>query len=399
MTDLLDARGYEIILRASGGSGVTIKYLGASETEHPALTYDEDPYVVSCVKEQEFTESFSAVLKDPGIRTSGLKIRAAAEEDTEISLSVCGQEVCRLTVGKDREAEETVDVAGLCSEEREYLRRIHGILYRLLEEADRICQKHGIRYYLVFGGLLGALRYNDIIPWDDDVDIAMTREDFERFKEAARRELGADFGYLDCSEMGNGAFLDFMCRILYLKEPAATDVFDKVSGKCQKGLENHLPLDIYILDKAFDSPRLHKFHMLLIRGVYGLGMGHRAYLNMEEYAGCGRMQRLAIGTLAAVGKLLPAKWIFWLHDKVSTVNQKKETKDFFMSNGYLPFIHTRYSRAWFEGHETMKLGDLDICVPADVPAYLKRAYYDYYHYPPVEKRIPGHRPRPEGAAV
>ena len=75
------------------------------------------------------------------------------------------------------------------------------------------------------------------------------------------------------------------------------------------------------------------------------------------------------------------------------MHEKKETKDYFMSNGFLPFIHTRYSREWFQGGNRMKLGDMEARVPADAEAYLKRAYY---HYPPMCKRIPEHSPDAEG---
>ena len=60
------------------------------------------------------------------------------------------------------------------------------------------------------------------------------------------------------------------------------------------------------------------------------------------------------------------------------------------SNGYLPFIHTKYVCRWFEGTKRVKLGNVTTNVPCRYRSYLKRAYYDYYHLPPVEKRIPGH---------
>ena len=67
-----------------------------------------------------------------------------------------------------------------------------------------------------------------------------------------------------------------------------------------------------------------------------------------------------------------------------------------MSNGFLPFIHTRYSKAWFGADRRVKLGDMEVSAPAEMEAYLKRAYYDYYHYPPVNKRVPGHSPDADG---
>ncbi len=59
----------------------------------------------------------------------------------------------------------------------------------ILEEIDRICRHHGITYWLDGGSLLGAVRHGGFIPWDDDIDIAMSLTDAQHFVEIAPREL------------------------------------------------------------------------------------------------------------------------------------------------------------------------------------------------------------------
>ena len=53
-------------------------------------------------------------------------------------------------------------------------------LLTLLKEFDAICRKHDITYYLEGGSLLGAVRHKGFLPWDDDVDLSMTRDNFQK---------------------------------------------------------------------------------------------------------------------------------------------------------------------------------------------------------------------------
>ncbi len=395
MKELMDYRGYAVCLGSPSEQTVQIGYLGAVQPEYEGESYDEDPFTVPRVKDREFRGNYRCVLRDTGITASGLKLCLSAAQEAEVTVSVCGELRRTFRVGPGTEGELVIspdELGQLCTWEKEYLAAAHRVLYRLIGEVDRVCRKHHIPYFLVFGGLLGVLRYGEMIPWDDDVDVAMTRKDFERFRKIAPKELGEGFRYLDCRDLGNGAFLDFLCRIVCTEEQLPLTIFSKVSGKCRKEIEGWLPLDIYILDNASDSPRLHKLHMFLIRTVYGLGMGHRAHLDFGEYTSAGKFTAAAVRGLAAAGRIIPAPLIFSLHDWISTLFRGKKTKTYFMSNGFLPFIHTRYDRAWFEKASEVEFGGMKLLAPGDVKAYLKRAYYDYYHYPAVEKRVPGHGP-------
>lgn len=66
-------------------------------------------------------------------------------------------------------------------EHTEYIKRIHEEILIVMDEVDRVCREHNLQYYLIGGTLLGAVRHEGFIPWDDDLDIAMPRGDYETF--------------------------------------------------------------------------------------------------------------------------------------------------------------------------------------------------------------------------
>ena len=63
----------------------------------------------------------------------------------------------------------------------------------VLSEVDRICNKYNLSYYAASGTMLGALRHKGYIPWDDDIDIAMKREDYDKFIKIAQSELPSNY--------------------------------------------------------------------------------------------------------------------------------------------------------------------------------------------------------------
>lgn len=69
------------------------------------------------------------------------------------------------------------------------LRKLQMELYDILLEFDRICKKMDLPYYLAYGTLLGSIRHQGFIPWDDDVDVWMTRKNYEAFRRCCQKEL------------------------------------------------------------------------------------------------------------------------------------------------------------------------------------------------------------------
>ena len=80
---------------------------------------------------------------------------------------------------------------------------------KILDEIVRICDNYNLRYFLIGGTLLGAVRHKGYIPWDDDLDISMPRKDYNQFIEIAKKQLSQNFK-LDCKYTNNKYWLPFI---------------------------------------------------------------------------------------------------------------------------------------------------------------------------------------------
>ena len=73
------------------------------------------------------------------------------------------------------------------------LTKIQDYVYKIFVEFDRVCRKHGIKYSMEGGTLLGAVKYQNFVPWDDDIDVIMLREDYEKFLKVVPQELNGEY--------------------------------------------------------------------------------------------------------------------------------------------------------------------------------------------------------------
>lgn len=272
-----------------------------------------------------------------------------------------------------------------------YMEKAHRILFILLSEIDRVCKKYGLKYYLICGGLIGAVRHKNFIPWDDDIDVAMTREDFDKLKKIAKKEWrSGSFLFVDYNQLGNGAFLDYMTRVIYMDEEIPINVFRKIRGKGRSDIDNHMPLDIYVLDKAPKDEKKFQRLVKCIQGLYGLGMAHRAYINYDEYSNTKPEMQKKIKLLTNIGKYIPLWLIVWVYELVRKSYRHLKEYDYFQSNGWILCIPWRFKREWFEEGAEVEINGTSFMAPKMYDEFLRFFYGDYMKLPPEEKRKPTH---------
>ena len=119
----------------------------------------------------------------------------------------------------------------------------------MMDEVKRICDENNLKYYLSSGTLLGAIRHQGFIPWDDDVDLCMPREDYNKFVKMLPDKLGEKYFFVDWNNTPNYAlaFGKIMMKGTVLREE-----------KGNPNLPNAIYIDIFPLDYICDDEKIEK---------------------------------------------------------------------------------------------------------------------------------------------
>jgi len=282
-------------------------------------------------------------------------------------------------------------------DEQAYIKKSHEILYKLTKEFTEVCRENNLHYYIICGSLIGVLRHHDLVPWDDDIDLAMPREDYNKLKKIAKERWNNDtFKFLDYKNLGGGAFLDCMPRLFYMKEKLPTKVFKKVHGRATADVEDRIFLDIYVMDNAHPNPKKHAFRTNCMKGIYNLCMGHRAVLDYSEYEGYipNRTLRL-MKFLHGVGGVLPLRFLIWMYERFSqSANRNPKSDSYFMNACAIVCIERTFKHEFFEEGAPGKLHGMDVRVPKDADGLFHAMGYgglaSIMNYPPYSIRKPSH---------
>lgn len=134
----------------------------------------------------------------------------------------------------------------------------------VLMEIDRVCKKHNIVYYADWGTLLGTVRHGGFIPWDDDLDIVMKREDYERFMNVARFDMEEGF---DVQTFRNQKdFWLFMGKVVGKNRFC----FEKEHLRRFHNFPYIACVDIFVLDYVYRDPKKEEERRILCKYMLGV---------------------------------------------------------------------------------------------------------------------------------
>lgn len=267
------------------------------------------------------------------------------------------------------------------------LNEFHNVLLELLVEFDRICRKQNIKYSLAYGTLIGAVRHKGFIPWDDDVDVMLTRKEYKRFCQACLKELDNKF-FLQTKITEP----DYPYNIARIRKNDTTMIYDKWE---KAGFHQGIYIDIYPIDNIPDNKFkrfVQKWSIIMLTPIR-ITSNKVIYFN----GGTSSNKRLK-NILYYILRCFPRKVCGKIEDRViEKYNSHKTSKSSLICEGQLllhpskdttPFdndIMEQYTELDFDGHKFMsveKYHDLLILL-----------YGDYMQLPPEDKRGMFHNPK------
>lgn len=252
----------------------------------------------------------------------------------------------------------------------EELRRVQCIQLELLQEVDRICKKCGIHYNIIAGTLLGAVRHQGFIPWDDDADVAFLRAEYEKFRRACRTELDRERFYFQDHRATEGY------RWGYGKLRRKGTVFLRKN-------QEHMPyeqgvfIDLFPLDGVPDNYLLrsiHNFECFCVRKLLWAKVG-----------------KIASGSVFlrkwyALLDRVPEKRIFRHYHRLIRRSNRIGGRMVRILMFPTPNSEYGYYRCWYENSRPITFEGVEFRSIADYDSYLSFKFGNYRELPPESQR-------------
>lgn len=240
------------------------------------------------------------------------------------------------------------------------------LLLEMLKDFDAVCRKHKIRYQLFAGTALGAARHQGFIPWDDDVDVILTRAEYERFFREAAGDFDPERYYV---QQEHGPHWPMQFSKLRRNHTACIEKYHPKDMAIHQGVY----LDIFPCDRLSEKPLMQRIQFAASKAIIAKALYARGY----------ETDSMAKKLFMQLCRLLPRR-------PLETLCMRKQDEQTRLYHSFLAagkrFEKNILPRAWMEESVEAVFEDGVFPISAHYDALLTRLYGDWHVLPPPHER-------------
>jgi lipopolysaccharide cholinephosphotransferase len=247
----------------------------------------------------------------------------------------------------------------------------------ILKKFDEVCRKNNLRWYPIGGILIGVIRHQGFIPWDDDVDVAMPREDYDKLEEACKKDLLYPYEF-------QSTFTDPDCYMFWSSIRNSETTGNRISC-LSKRLNNGVGIDVLPLEGCEDNYLKYKIRRIPLRV---LSVICNLYVNEFNDSPKAKFLRKFLRKFKINYRGI-YRWIEKQNSKHPMSKYKKCTLTLIAD----PIVQTKeglrrviWDKKDFESTISMPFENIEIPVPVGYDHILTTMYHDYMKFPPIDQR-------------
>lgn len=248
------------------------------------------------------------------------------------------------------------------------MKRVWAVELEMLERFIEVCEKNNLNYFLDGGTLLGAVRHQGFIPWDDDIDVIMPRKDYECLCQIADKEF--EYPYFFQTTLTEKGFFRTHAQL----RNSDTTGFIAIDGK--KDINRGIFMDIFVLDNIPDGilkKKFFKYNILIKKRVL-------AYMYDREYENLSLKGKTIYTLVHSFFRIYPFRKFFVKFNKTLAKYRNKDTT--LVGDITLQWrSNVQWPKKWYDGYSYLSFEGLRVRVPLFYKEILTRQYGNFMKLP------------------
>lgn len=258
------------------------------------------------------------------------------------------------------------------------IEQLHKVDLYIVKNVVEICDKYNLKYYMLGGTMLGAIRHKGFIPWDDDIDLGLPRKDYERFLELSKSELKEPLKLVNYKT--DEKYHYYITRILHTKTKVVEERIEDINKY------TNASIDIFPIDGTpnnYFMRQLYFFRVLYHRAL--MSMCYKNSIDKKRRRGFYEKVLLKIMSLIPIEKLTTPTIE---KNKIDELLKKQDVSKSKYIGNIMGAYRTReiVPKEYYGEGKYYKFEDLELRGLERYDDYLKYTYGDYMKIPPQEQQ-------------